>query len=465
MNRFNAFGKLIVGIYIYALTVNCYAQNKRLTLPDALKLAEANYPSIKASLFRKSGAEFNLSANKLEYMPALDLQEQVTYATANGLNGTFIPNGGFAFPTSGSIHADNNYSAAYGSYSTIAVDWAFFNFGKIKANINLAKSQLNEADLAYQNELFSHKIKVADAYLLLLGFEKEAGVQEKNLQRAAELKIAITAASRSGLKAGTDSSFANAELSKARIILSEANGKVASQKIRLNELLGVNDSMVEIDSMNYASSIPAFATQDSVNINNNLQLKLYRAQEESQFAKSTAVMRSYLPSIKFIAAGMGRGSGISSTNDNYYSAHLSDGLSYDAYNYLLGVYFLWNVLDYPRVHNEYKSEQMYALESKSVFDEQRLKAQAELDNAQVQISIARSQAVEAPVGLKSAAEAYASSDARYKAGLATLADLAQNSYLLNSAESDLVIAYNNVWRALLLKAAAAGDMNLFLNSK
>ncbi len=464
MNSFTVFKKALV-VFCCTLVASGSAQNKRITLPEALKMAEANYPSIKASLYRKSAAEYNLSAKKLEYMPALDLQDQVTYATANGLNGTFIPNGGFAFPTSGSIHAENNYSAAYGTYSSIAVDWAFFNFGKIKANVNLARSQSNEADLAYQNELFSHKIKVADAYLLLLGFEKEADVQEKNFQRATALKIAITAAARSGLKAGTDSSFANAELSKVKIILSEAKGKVVSQKIKLNELLGVNDSVVEIDSMNFVSSIPAFATQDTANINNNLQLKLFLAQEESQFAKSTAVMKSYLPSLKFIAAGMGRGSGISSTNDNAYSPRLSEGLSYDAYNYLLGVYFLWNVLDYPRIHNQYKSEWMYAQESKSEYDQEKLKVQAELNNAMVQLTVARSQAAEAPVGLKSALDAYSSSNARYQAGLTTLADLTQNIYLVNNAESDLVIAYNNVWRALLLKAAASGDMTIFLTPR
>jgi outer membrane protein TolC len=464
MDRFIGLKKTIA-ICSSALFLNSYAQNKRITLPEALKMAEANYPSIKASLFRKNAAEFNLSAKKLEYMPALNLQEQVTYATANSLNGTFIANGGFALPISGSIRAENNYSAAIGNYSTIAVDWAVFNFGKIKANVNLAKSELNQADIAYQNELFGHKVKVADAYLLLLGYEKEASVQEKNLQRASVLKIAITASSKSGLKAGTDSSYANAELSKARIELIEASGKVTAQRIRLNTLLGIADSAIEIDSMNFLSTIPAFASADSVNINNNLQLKYDLAQEESQFAKSNAVMKSWLPSLKFIAAGMGRGSGISSTNDNNFSPRISDGLSYDAYNYLLGVYFLWNVLDYSKIHNQYKSEMMYAQESKMAYDEEKLQVQSEFNNALVQLTVARSQAAEAPIGLKSATDAYSSSNARYQAGLTTLVDLAQNIYLVNNAESDLVIAYNNVWRALLLKAAASGDLNIFLNPK
>jgi hypothetical protein len=36
-------------------------------------------------------------------------------------------------------------------------------------------------------------------------------------------------------------------------------------------------------------------------------------------------------------------------------------------------------------------------------------------------------------------------------------------YTLNRAETDRDIAYNNVWQALLLKAAAAGDPSIFMN--
>jgi hypothetical protein len=51
----------------------------------------------------------------------------------------------------------------------------------------------------------------------------------------------------------------------------------------------------------------------------------------------------------------------------------------------------------------------------------------------------------------------------YKTGLSNLVDVTQARYALIRAETDRDIAYNNVWQALLLKAAAAGNFNLFIN--
>jgi hypothetical protein len=38
----------------------------------------------------------------------------------------------------------------------------------------------------------------------------------------------------------------------------------------------------------------------------------------------------------------------------------------------------------------------------------------------------------------------------------------QALYNLNRAETDMSVAYINVWQALLLKAAASGDFDLFI---
>jgi hypothetical protein len=52
----------------------------------------------------------------------------------------------------------------------------------------------------------------------------------------------------------------------------------------------------------------------------------------------------------------------------------------------------------------------------------------------------------------------------YKNGLTNIVDVTQALYALNRAETDRDIADNNVWQALLLKAAASGDFGLFVNN-
>ncbi|MNT54711.1 hypothetical protein D3C72_1918900 [compost metagenome] len=51
--------------------------------------------------------------------------------------------------------------------------------------------------------------------------------------------------------------------------------------------------------------------------------------------------------------------------------------------------------------------------------------------------------------------------AMYKNGLATLVDVTQTLYTLNRAETDREIVHINLWQSLLLKAAAAGDFDIF----
>jgi hypothetical protein len=52
----------------------------------------------------------------------------------------------------------------------------------------------------------------------------------------------------------------------------------------------------------------------------------------------------------------------------------------------------------------------------------------------------------------------------YANGLTTLVDVTEARYALVRAETNRDISYSNVWQALLLKAAATGDINIFLQN-
>jgi hypothetical protein len=71
--------------------------------------------------------------------------------------------------------------------------------------------------------------------------------------------------------------------------------------------------------------------------------------------------------------------------------------------------------------------------------------------------------LEAPIQVKAASDAYLQKTVMYKNGLSNIVDVTQALFILNHAETDRDIAYSNVWQALLLKAAAAGDFGIFIN--
>ena len=70
---------------------------------------------------------------------------------------------------------------------------------------------------------------------------------------------------------------------------------------------------------------------------------------------------------------------------------------------------------------------------------------------------------EAPVQVRSASDAYLQKSVLYKNGLSNIVDVTQALYILVRAETNRDVALSNLWQALLLKSAAAGDFNLFLN--
>ena|ERR1035438_9015692 len=91
----------------------------------------------------------------------------------------------------------------------------------------------------------------------------------------------------------------------------------------------------------------------------------------------------------------------------------------------------------------------------------QLKDELVLANQRIETSLQAFK--EAPVQYKAALDAYVQKSVLYKNGLTNIIDLQQALYLLNRAETDMSVAYVNVWQSLLQKAAATGDFNLFLN--
>jgi len=90
-----------------------------------------------------------------------------------------------------------------------------------------------------------------------------------------------------------------------------------------------------------------------------------------------------------------------------------------------------------------------------------LQNQLILSDQRIQTSLQSVQ--EVPLQYRAASDAYVQKSALYKSGLTTMVDLQLALYALNRSELDKSVAYINVWQALLLKAAASGDFELFIN--
>ena len=459
--------RLFLSLSGILILVNVQAQQKVLGIKEAEQIALTNYPAIKAKANQLNASKASLTETKTEYLPDLNLSAQQVYGTAAGINGPISSYGGLAVASSGPATASQNWNAAFGSLYVANVNWNFFAFGRAREKVKVQGTvvALDQSDLV--QEQFEDQVKVASTYLNLLVAQQLSKAQQDNLNRSIDLQKVVIARVKNGLNPGVDSSLANAQVANARIALTNAQQTVADQANQLAQYLGIPPQEFLLDST-FVTKIPANIYAEPANgIDAHPLLKYYRdrvgvSDEQAKYLQTFAY-----PTFSLFGAYQGKGSGFKSDiagNPGDYSSSYGAGADPTRYNYLIGVGFVWNLTNPFRVHYQVKSQKFTSDQYKEDYNlvDQQINDQVAL--SAVKISNALKNYKDAPAEVKAASDAYTQKFALYKNGLANIVDFTDALYTLNRAEVDQDIVSNNVWQALLYKAAATGDFGVFLNN-
>ena len=129
----------------------------------------------------------------------------------------------------------------------------------------------------------------------------------------------------------------------------------------------------------------------------------------------------------------------------------------------MGLGISWNLISPVKINQQVKAQQFISAAYENEYDLVTTQLKDQLILSDQQIANSLKSIKEAPLQLKAATDAYIQKTALYKNGLSDIVDVQQALYALNRAQTDISVAYINVWQALLLKAAASGDFNLFIN--
>ena len=437
-----------------------------LTLQKALELARTNYPSLRGKLANIRAAEADVQGLNLAFLPQAGVQAQTLNATSNQVRGAYVSNGGLLLPISGVRTDGFRNQAAWTSGLSMVVDWEAITFGRRQARRSQARLSVEQAQADFEGELFTHQIRVCDAYLLALNAQKSVALQTANLQRAQGLQRIIRASTEGGLRPGIDSAVANAEVARARLQLLESQQLVQQQVLRLTELIGQPNPAVQLDSMAFYDRLPQLPIAPGSNPALHPQLRVFQKNIELGRAGETLLKAAVLPSISVLGSLQGRGSGISeqAQADGTFriDPSLGAGLPLRSFNYILGVTAIWRPTDLWRTKYALSAQRERINASQQAYEQQALGIQAAGQNAVLQLQLAQARAEQAPLQLDAAQQAYIQSQARYESGLDNIQALTQTSALLNRAEVDQALVTNSVWRALLLRAATAGDLDFFL---
>ncbi|KFF03360.1 TolC family protein [Flavobacterium reichenbachii] len=437
-----------------------------LSLKEAIKTGLENYGSIRAKNNYASASKETLKQSRRDYLPNLNLSAQQDYGTVNGQNGPLYGFGGLGVASSGLPLPEQNWNSAFGALYLVNMNWDFFTFGKTQEKINLSKIDVQAKENDLKQEKFQQEIRISAAYLNLLASQRLLISQQKNLSRAEVFKRTAAARVKNGLLAGVDSTLATAEVSKAKIALNLAKNFVKEQNNKLVDLMGVAPQDFVTDTL-FVTQIPKeLIKQNAATDSLHPLLQLYKTRIDYSNQQVKLYKRFYYPTMSAFGVLQTRASGFDNsyaTDQNAFSRNYWDGVNPDRSNYLIGVGITWNLTTPFRSSKQISAQKFVSQALQEEYNQADRELKSQLTFAEDKIKFSLDNYAEAPIQVDAAKRAYLQKSTLYKNGLTDLTDLTQTIYTLNRAEIDRDIVNNNVWQSFLLKVAATGNFDLFIN--
>lgn len=437
------------------------AQQKSYQLSELADAAKNNLPVLKQKQALLNSSRAFFTDTRHSFLPQIKISDQLNIGTDNSLAGSYLPIG-ITPSSSAGVRADNIYQPATGNIGALYGEYELVNFGLNSAKLKNAEAytDLQQADL--DRELYFIQSQIARTYFILLKAQYRLSADKQNVNRYDSIFKVIRALTESGIKAGSDSSLSKAELSKARIIQNQTLGSIKQLKDQLSYLTGIPAAQITVDSLAESFSskkLPSlFFPADSIN---NPLIDYYVKQTNTYLANQALIGKSYSPKILLAASTWVRGSAIQ-YNDDYKS--LSTGLGYQRFNYMAGVAVTYNLFNGLYKKDKLAISRFQVQASGYELEQQKLVLSLESTQADNALQTNEINLAELPVQLKSATDTYRQKLAQYKAGIISLIDLTNASFVLYRSQTDYIETMSDWYLAQLDKATANGNLIKFIQT-
>ena len=443
---------------VLGFSAQAYGQNRRTYLDSLLKTAVQNYPLIKAKHLRSQALEEAIKAKRSTVVPSLAVSYQADYATYNNITGMVYPQ--YIVPITGPVSQSNNYFGTPGTAAALNLSWEPVTFGQRRAEIELAKGNLQYGQADENLTVFQQQIYVINAWLNYSLLDDLAKVYKQNIDLTTfNLRQSQSLVS-SGLRPGTDSASFGAELAGARIKLIACERQRDSSLKSLKELTGgMLAAGLTSDSSLFAAAPTAAAISDT-SISEHPEVKLQQAGVTTNELLLSSLKKNIMPKLTLWSVGYGRGSGVAANG----SVNASDGWQFERYNYGFGAQLSFSVLEVFRQKPLWRQQQLNTDASREQLEQTKLDIETQAQIADNNYKKALETVRIVPQQLNSANFSYQAILSRYQSGLVNYYDVIQAEQLLLQSHANVAVAYYNTWKNLLNKAAYAGNINLFLTA-
>jgi outer membrane protein TolC len=456
-------GFLVGMILLLATACPVPAQKRTIySLADLVDSASRHLPLLLEKQALVQSAQAGITEARHAFLPQVNLVEELSVGSANDLTGPFLPMPGILHSIAGSINGASNYQAVTGNMASLYGQYDLVTFGLKDARVASARAfaGLTRADL--EKERYLIKWEIARLYFNILSRRYQLAVDEEDVRRYESMYTISRALTGSGINPGVDSSLARAGLSRTRVSYNEAAGEVRRLQQQLSYLTGIAAPEIAMDTSGVSrnAALAAGLTGDTAAAVNPLA-DYYSKQKLQYGAEQDLARKSYLPKVIMGAGGWARGSSIQYSN--VYESP-GEGLGYQRLNYLAGIgvtYDLFNGVhrrDRLNVLNQQVNAADYALQQQELaLHNQQLQADESIRTALANLT-------ELPAQLQAANDAYHQKLAQYQAGVINLVDLVTASFELLQAQTGYIQTLNEWYTANLDKAAATGNLDLFIQT-
>jgi outer membrane protein TolC len=453
------FGVFCIMLLMPALSL--FAQQKNYSLPSLIDSVTHYLPLLKQKSRLTDAAKAHLTDTRHSFLPQLRVSEELSLGSDNSIPGSYFPMG-ITPSTAGGTRSDNNMQAASGNVGVLSAEYELANFGLNNAQLNLAQSYAQVAESDFQREQYLLELNVAKIYFNLQKSLYRLKADEQNVQRYQSIFNVIEALTLSGIKAGADSSLAKAELSKTKVSYNQTLGLINNQKQQLAYLTGIPAANLVFEVPEDAITNPKqLDTPLFPDAGSNPLIEYYIKRNNIYTANEQLIKKSYLPKILLEGSTWMRGSSIT-YNDQYQG--LANGLGYQRYNYMFGVAATYSLFNELHKKDKLAINRFEMQASNYELEQQKLaiaSASLQADNA---LQTTAANLKEIPVQLQAAQAMYKQKLSQYKAGLISLIDLTNASFVLYRSQTDYIETMNDAYLAQLDKAAANGSLNQYIST-
>jgi len=449
--------RFIIGTLLILLTT-CRLHAQMMSMEEAINATLAHYPTLDAQQSALEAARTNAQIIKDNRLPNVRLHDQVNMGTANGLSGSYFSLG-LIVPTAGARRPENSSELASGNIALATADWEVYNFGRFKAEDQLARADIAIGESALEREQFRIRQTVISTYLDLLWLRQTLKIEQRNLARVDTVRKVITNLVQNGIRPGLDSSLASVEYSRAKLNYFQMQEQLQRAFIQLATLTGRTVKELRIDTTFQERALLIKAPEGQLTANHPL-LRFRSNMVTRQTSEINLIRKAALPRVSVLTSAWARGTSLDIENN---FGPLGQGFGYSRTNFLVGLAATVNLTDFHRAKNRTVQQRWRIKEAASQQAAEQLQLQNMLTTADSVTATLQLALLELPTTLNSAELAYQQRLSLYNNGIENILGLTDALQLLSTIERQAVNIQRRAVDVRLERAYATSNFDEFFS--